>query len=111
MTAIYGGVSAAHVSAALGKAGHQRSSEPRGRVSGFVVRVGGAGGRRVVIVAYQDYDHEGDYGNRARELVGRIAGEAFDGYANTLREAGYETENWLRYDGERLGLFVTGRRS
>jgi hypothetical protein len=34
---------------------------------------------------------------------------AFDAYVITLREAGYVVEDWIAYDGSRLGLFVTGR--
>jgi hypothetical protein len=105
------GVSAAHVSAVLAKAGHERASEPGDRQSGFYVkieRVEGLG--RTVIVAYQYYGHEGDYSNETYERVSLIVSEAHDRYAATLRDAGYETENWLRYDEVRLGLFVTGRR-
>ena len=104
------GVSAAHVSATLAKAGHPRATEPCDYVSGFVVSVGDVDDLgSTVVVSYQDYMYDGDYSNRAHEIVGRICEEAFDGYTGTLRQAGYVVEDWRRYDGVRLGLFVTGR--
>lgn len=103
-------VSAAHVSATLAKAGYPRASEPADMESGFVVSVGPVENLgQTVIVAYQDYEYDGDDSNRAGEIVARICGEAFDGYTATLRQHGYIVEDWLRYDGVRLGLFVVSR--
>jgi hypothetical protein len=106
------GLSAAHISATLRKEGHSRADRISvAEVSGFVVNapVRVDSGHWVVPVGYQDYDHEGDYSNATRELVTRIAQTALDAYAATLRDAGYIVENWIKYDGTRLGLFVTGR--
>jgi hypothetical protein len=108
-----GNVSASHVSSVLRKAGYPKASEQTDNgypESGFVVQVSAAGNLGA-IVAYQDYDHEDDYSDKTTEIIARICEEAFDAYADTLRKAGYEVENWFRYDGVRLGLFVTGRRS
>jgi hypothetical protein len=112
-----GHVSAAHVSKILSNAGFPRADEVRlGEISGFVVSMepcegwdGAPRGTQVVTVGYQDYDHLGDYSDRARSAAARICKEAFDGYATTLRRAGYTVEDWLRYDNVRLGLFVTGK--
>ena len=68
-------------------------------------------GGRLVTVRYGDYDHEGDYSNATGEIIRRICEEAFDGYTGTLRQSGYVVEDWMRYDGVRLGLFVTGREA
>jgi len=103
-------VSAAHVSATLAKAGHPRASEPGDMESGFVVSVGPVENLgQTVIVGYQDYQYEGRYEDWCVKEVGRICEEAFDGYTATLRQHGYVVEDWVRYDGVRLGLFVTGR--
>ena len=100
-------ISAAHVSAVLGKR-HPRASEPSGARSGFVVQIGGVENLGLtVIVAYQDYDH--GYSNAETEAVSRIATKAFSEYAATLARAGYVTEKWMKYDGSQLGLFVTGK--
>jgi hypothetical protein len=107
-----GNVSASHVSSVLRKAGYPKASEPRKECpeSGFYVETNDVENLgRTVIVGYQDYDYENDYSNRARDAITRICEEAFDAYAETLRKASYETENWLRYDGVRLSLFVTER--
>jgi hypothetical protein len=101
-------ISAAHVSAALGR-WHTRASEPSGRVSGFVVSIDPV--RQLgstVTVRYQDYDH--GYSNAETEAVSRIATKAFGEYAATLARAGYVTEKWMKYDGSQLGLFVTGKK-
>ena len=100
-------VSAAHVSATLAKAGYPRATEPGDYVSGFAVTVDAL--NSAVVVSYQDYMYDGDYSNRAREIVGRICEEAFNGYTATLRQHGYVVEDWLRYDGVRLGLFVVSK--
>jgi hypothetical protein len=105
------GISAAHVSSVLRKAGHPRADDVdlAGR-SGFYVATEPASwqpGGRVVTVGYQDYDY--GLSNEEQEAVTRIVCAALDAYAATLRSAGYVTEDWLRYDEIRLGLFVTGR--
>lgn len=106
-------VSAAHVSATLAKAGYPRASEPADMESGFVVQMENASwaGGQVVTVRQQVYEYENDYSDRAHEIVGRICEEAFDRYTGTLRQHGYVVEDWIRYDGVRLGLFVTGREA
>ena len=108
-------VSAAHVSATLAKAGYPRATEPNQTDSGYgdsgffvhVEPVENLG--PTVVVSQQVYEYAGDYSNRAREAVYGIVKEALDGYTGTLRQHGYVVEDWLRYDGVRLGLFVTGR--
>jgi hypothetical protein len=106
-------ISVAHVSSTLRKACHPRADEVHvAEVSGFWVGIEPASwapGGQITTVGYQDYDYDGDYSNRAQEVVGRIVEDALDAYAATLRKAGYVTEDWVRYDGVRLGLFVTGR--
>jgi hypothetical protein len=103
-------ISAAHVSATLAKAGHLRASEPDERESGFVVSIGGVENLGpTVIVAYQDYDY--GFTNAEQEAAAPVIKAAFDGYAATLHNARYTVEDWMRYDGVRLGLFVTGRQS
>ena len=64
-----------------------------------------------MIVSQQVYEYENNYSDWAREAVSGIVKEALDRYTGTLRENGYVVEDWLRYDGVRLGLFVTGRES
>lgn len=106
------GLSSAHVSATLDRAGHDRADPVSvAEVSGFVVTAPERtdAGRWVVPVGYQDYDFEGVRSNAAQEAVDRIVEAAFDAYAVTLRNAGYVVEDWMKYDGTRLGLFVTGR--
>ncbi len=99
------GINASHVSAVLAKAGHQRADHPRlGEYSGFVVTTE----RRAVRVSYQDYDFEG-CDETPLELAVTIEA-AFEGYATTLRAAGYEVEDSTRSDGVRAGLLVTGRK-
>lgn len=108
-------VSAAHVSAVLAKAGWPRwtAANETGSgyaESGFAVRIGGVENLgQTVIVAYQDENYADDYSHAAREIVSQTCEEAFDGYTQVLRQHGYVVENWMRYDGVRLGLFVTGR--
>jgi hypothetical protein len=105
------GISAAHVSAVLRTAGHPRAGEENvAEISGFYVAIESASwqsGGQVVTVQYQDYDY-GD-SNEEQEALAPVIETAFDAYAATLRGAGYVTEDWTRYDGVRLGLFVTGR--
>ncbi len=107
-----GNVSAAHVSKTLHDAGYPRADDRDGvGVSGFAVIIEPyKDGLGIVTVRYQDYDYEHCQGNAAYELVARICEEAFGNYTRALRAAGYTVENWKRYDGIRLGLFVTGRR-
>ena len=108
-------VSAAHVSATLAKAGYPRASEPNQTDSGYgesgffvhVEPVENLG--PTVIVSRQVYEHVDNYSDWAREAVRGIVEEALDGYTGTLRQSGYVVEDWRRYDGVRLGLFVTGR--
>jgi hypothetical protein len=112
-------VSAAHVSATLAKAGHPRATEPYQSDSGcgdsgFFVQIENASwadGGQVVTVGQQVYEYEGDYSDRVAEIVGRIVEEALDRYTGTLLQHGYVVEDWMRYDGVRLGLFVTGREA
>lgn len=100
-------ISAAHVSAVLGKR-HPRASEPAGARSGFVVSIDPVRNLgSTVTVRYQDYDYGLSY---AEQALAPVIERAFDEYADTLRRAGYVTEDWMRYDGVRLGLFVTGKR-
>jgi hypothetical protein len=105
-------ISAAHVSSVLYKAGHERADRPssEAEVSGFWVCVEscswGPGGQ-IVTVGYQDYDY--GLSDAEQEALSHVVREAVDGYAATLREAGYVIEDWLRYDEVRLGLFVMGR--
>jgi hypothetical protein len=105
------GLSASHVSAVLARAHSRADPVSLAEISGFVVTapVRADDGTWVVPVGYQDYDHEGDYSDAAGEAISREADAAFDAYAVTLRDAGYVVENWIKYDGSRLGLFVTGR--
>jgi hypothetical protein len=110
-----GNVSAAHVSATLAKAGYPRAVEPSRTDSGigdsgFVVSVGDVETLGpTVIVGYQDYQYGDRYEDWCVKEVARRCGEAFDGYTQVLHQHGYTVENWMRYDGVRLGLFVTGR--
>lgn len=96
------------VSATLRNAGHEPADEVDvAEVSGFWVDVeiaSWAPGGQVVVVGYQDYDH-GD-SNAEQAAAFPVIQAAQDGYAATLREAGYVIQDWLRYDGVRLGLFV-----
>jgi hypothetical protein len=108
-------VSAAHVSATLAKAGYPRTVDP-GQTdsgygeSGFFVQIESVENLGpTVIVCQQVYEHAGDYSDWATEAVRGIVEEALDGYTGTLRQHGYIVEDWMRYDGVRLGLFVTGR--
>jgi hypothetical protein len=105
------GISAAHVSSVLRKAGHPRADDvDLAEISGFYVAIEPAAwqpGGQVVTVGYQDYNY--GLSNEEQEAVTRIVYAALDSYADTLRLAGYVTEDWLRYDEVRLGLFVTGR--
>lgn len=104
------GVSAAHVSATLAKAGYPRASEPADMESGFVVSVGPVENLgQTVIVAYQDYEYEGNYSDAADEIVREICEQAFAEYMAVLQACGYTVEKWMKYDGTQLGLFVTGR--
>lgn len=105
------GISAAHVSSVLRQAGHPRADDlDLAEISGFYVAIEPASwlpGGQVVTVGYQDYNY--GLSNEEQEAVTCIVEAALDGYAATLRGAGYVIENWLRYDEVRLGLFVTGR--
>lgn len=108
-------VSAAHISATLAKAGYPRwtaaaETDSGYAESGFYVRVDRVENLGpTVIVAYGDEDYVGQYGNEVYRTVARIVEKALDGYTRVLRQHGYTVENWMRYDGVRLGLFVTGR--
>lgn len=110
-----GNVSAAHVSATLAKAGYPRAVEPSRTdsgigESGFSVYVGAVENLgQTVIISCTDYQYGDRYEDWCVQEVHRRCGEAFDGYTGVLRQHGYTVENWMRYDGVRLGLFVTGR--
>jgi hypothetical protein len=103
-------ISAADVSATLSNAGHDIADEVDvAEVSGFWVDLlpaSWAPGGQVVVAGYQDYDH--GLSNAEQEAASAVCQAAQDAYAATLREAGYVIEDWLRYDGVRLGLFVMG---
>ena len=103
-------ISAANVSATLSSAGHDIADEVDvAEVSGFwvdLVPADWAPGGEVVVAGYQDYDH--GLSNAEQEAASVVCQAAQDAYAATLREAGYVIEDWLRYDGVRLGLFVMG---
>ena len=98
------------VSAVLSNAGHDVADEVDvAEVSGFWVDLlpaSWAPGGEVVVAGYQDYDH--GLSNAEQEAASVVCQAAQDAYAATLREAGYVIEDWLRYDGVRLGLFVMG---
>lgn len=99
------GVSASHVSAVLARAGYQRADQPRiGEYSGFVVTAEGP----TVRVAYQD--HESEPGTDMPPGAAVAIEATFEGYAATLRAAGYKVEDSARSDGVRVGLLVTGRQ-
>jgi hypothetical protein len=104
-------ISADDVSAALTSAGHDIADEVDvAEVSGFwvdTVPASWAPGGEVVVTGYQDYDH--GLSNAEQEAASVVINAAQDAYAATLREAGYVIEDWVRYDGVRLGLFVMGR--
>jgi hypothetical protein len=101
-------LTAADVSAVLRNAGHAVADEVDvAEVSGFwvdTVPASWAPGGEVVVAGYQDYDH--GLSNAEQEAAAPIIYAAQDAYAATLRESGYVVEDWLRYDGARLGLFV-----
>jgi hypothetical protein len=94
----------------LGNAGHDVADEVDvAEVSGFWVDVlpaSWAPGGEVVVAGYQDYDH--GLSNAEQEAAAPVIDAAQEAYAATLRESGYVVEDWLRYDGVRLGLFVMG---
>lgn len=98
------------VAEALYEAGHPPADEVDvAEVSGYWVDVEpaswGSGGQ-VITVGYQDYDY--GLSNSEQEAAAPVIQAAQDGYAATLRQVGYVIEDWLRYDGVRLGLFVAG---
>jgi hypothetical protein len=100
-------ISAAHVSAVLGR-WYTRASDERDRVSGFVVSTGPTASIPAVTVSYQDYSYGSS--DAEQERAGKVIEAAFDEYAATLARAGYVTEKWMKYDGSQLGLFVTGKK-
>lgn len=101
-------ISAAHVSAVL-RAQYPRASDERGQVSGFYVEIKGVENLGpTVIVGYQDYDY--GLSDAEQKRAAPVIRGMVDSYAATLARAGYTVEDWLRYDGVRLGLFVTGKK-
>ena len=98
------------VAKALYEAGHLPADEVEvAEVSGYWVAVEPASwapGGQVITVGYEDYDY--GLSNSELEAAAPVIRAAQEAYAATLRENGYVIEDWLRYDGVRLGLFVTG---
>ena len=103
-------ISTDDVSAALRDAGHDAADEVNvAEVSGYwvdIVPASWAPGGQIVVAGYQDYAY--GLSNAEQEAAAPVVYAAQDAYAATLREAGYVIEDWLRYDGVRLGLFVMG---